>query len=63
MNALRYVRPGEGHIIAVTLQPCSDCIKNIVAHGIFNIYYLDEYKRDEAAIQIGNEFGAILTKL
>lgn len=63
MNALRYVRPGEGYMIAVTLQPCSDCIKNIVAHGIKKIFFLESYKNDEFAVKISKEFGASIVQL
>jgi len=62
-SALRYIRPGEGRIIAVTLRPCKDCIKNIALYGIKEVYYIQEYDRDEISAKLAGEFGINLIKL
>ncbi len=38
-NALRFVRPGEGVLLASTLQPCLECLKAIRAQGIRRVVY------------------------
>lgn len=40
-NALRYVRPGEGAILASTLRPCVECLKATRAQGIRDVVYGD----------------------
>jgi dCMP deaminase len=62
-NALRYVKPNECRLIAVTLLPCNDCLKAIASHGIKRVVYRDVYKRDESSICIFEEFGIELVKL
>lgn len=62
-NALRYVKPGECGLIAVTLLPCNDCLKAIASYGIKTVVYRDTYERDETSICIAGEFGIDLVKL
>lgn len=38
-NALRFVRPGEGVLVASTLLPCIECLKLIRAQGILRVVY------------------------
>ena len=57
LNALRYVRPDEGHILASTLLPCSSCVQAIAAHNIKIIIYDELYKVDNFALQLCKEFG------
>ena len=40
-NALRYIRPKEGWLIAVTLLPCPECLKNIASYQIPVVAYGD----------------------
>jgi deoxycytidylate deaminase len=47
MNALRYMRPGEGQLIAVTLMPCKECLKNIASYGIKEIAFAEPYSNTE----------------
>ena len=64
-SALRYVKPGECKILAVTLQPCVDCIKNIVMYGITEVYYLAPYldpNNDVNTHTLCEEFNVKLTK-
>ena len=62
-SALRYIKPYEGKIIAVTLRPCSDCIKNIAMYGIKEIYYHETYDRDEFSEDLAKEFNIPLIKI
>jgi dCMP deaminase len=57
LNALRYVKPNEGHLIACTLLPCSSCVQAVAAHGIKTIIYNDLYKVDDFALVLCKEFG------
>ena len=57
LNALRYVRPNEGHLLACTLLPCSSCVQAIAAHNIKTIIYDELYKVDSFALQLCKEFG------
>tara|TARA_R100000008_G_scaffold41376_1_gene23835 strand:- start:1020 stop:1436 length:417 start_codon:yes stop_codon:yes gene_type:complete len=56
INALRYVRPDEGHTLACTLLPCSACVQTIAAHGIEHILYEDVYEIDDFALKLCKEF-------
>ena len=56
INALRYVRPNEGFIIACTLLPCSPCVQTIAAHGIKRIIYENIYQMDDLAFTLCKEF-------
>ncbi|MCK9454602.1 MAG: dCMP deaminase family protein [Sulfurimonas sp.] len=54
MNAIIWAaRKGiciEDATIYVTLEPCSDCSKNIIASGIKRIVYLKPYEHNHSAI-------------
>ncbi|MGE4419349.1 MAG: cytidine/deoxycytidylate deaminase family protein [Sulfurimonas sp.] len=54
MNAIIWAaRKGisiEGATIYVTLEPCSECSKNIIASGIKRIVYLKPYEHNHSAI-------------
>jgi dCMP deaminase len=52
VNLLSLFRRGECKILACTLLPCSSCASNIVAHGIKQVVYKDEYFRDKRALDI-----------
>ena len=56
INALRYVKPNEGFILACTLLPCSPCVQTIAAHGIKHIIYKDVYQMDPLALTLCEEF-------
>lgn len=62
-NALRYVKPDECAMIAVTLLPCNDCLKAIASHGIKRVVYRDIYERDKTSIELAGEFGIELVKI
>lgn len=38
-NALRYVLPGEGWVLASTLEPCLECLKAARAQGIRRVIF------------------------
>jgi dCMP deaminase len=44
MNAMRYIKPHECDRVATTLSPCVDCLKNLVAYGIKDVYYSEVYE-------------------
>ena len=62
-NALRYVKPDECAMIAVTLLPCNDCLKAIASHGIKRVVYRDIYDRDITSISLAQAFGIELIRI
>lgn len=62
-NALRYVKPNECAMIAVTLLPCNDCLKAIASHGIKRVVYRDIYDRDITSITLAMDFGIELVRM
>ena len=62
-NALRYIKPDECRLIAVTLLPCNDCLKAIASYGIKEIVYRDTYLHDESTLELARDFGITLTQI
>ena len=62
-NALRYVRPGECSLLAVTLLPCNDCLKVVASYGIAVIVYAEEYEHDPSTLELAEMFGIELQKI
>jgi dCMP deaminase len=62
-NALRYVKPGECRLIAITLLPCNDCFKTICSYGIKEIVYSEVYQRDNTTLELAEKLGVKLTQL
>lgn len=62
-NALRYISPDEGYLLACTLLPCNDCLKNIASYGIKEVVYLDVYEKDDSTLEIARELNINLKKL
>lgn len=62
-NALRYTRPREGVMIAVTTLPCNDCLKAIAAYGIKEVIYKESYAYDESSLSTANKFGISLKQI
>ena len=62
-NALRYVKPDECSLMAVTLLPCNDCLKAIASHGIKTVIYRDIYERDITSITLAQDFGIKLIRI
>ncbi len=63
INALSYVRPNEGWLIASTLLPCHTCFKSIVAHGIKRVVFEEIYTQDDLSLILAKEFGIELIQL
>ena len=55
-SALRYCKPGEGRLIAVTLYPCEACMMDIAMYGIKTVVYRDLYERSNDASKIAKKF-------
>jgi deoxycytidylate deaminase len=49
-NALRWVRPGEGVLLATTTKPCSNCITQARANGITEIVYHEDFWDDSEPV-------------
>jgi dCMP deaminase len=58
-NALRFVRPREGVLLASTYQPCAECLKLAAAQGIFQVVYLERASERwaEGARYVAERFG------
>ena len=63
INALRYVRPEECYLAAVTLLPCNDCLKSLAAYGIKKIVYTEIYKHDPSTLELAKDFGIELIQI
>tara|TARA_R100000808_G_C2148015_1_gene156066 strand:+ start:1576 stop:2037 length:462 start_codon:yes stop_codon:yes gene_type:complete len=57
MNALRYIQPNECYLLATTLLPCTECIKNIAAYGIKKVVFNEVYPRDKEALFSSATYG------
>lgn len=55
-NALRYIKPNECYLAAVTLLPCNDCLKDLASYGIKKIVYRDIYDKDNSTLELAQEF-------
>ena len=63
LNALRYVNPNEGHLLACTLLPCRSCVQAIAAHNISKIVYVEAYRVDNFALVLCEEFKIDLVQI
>jgi dCMP deaminase len=55
-SALRYCKPGEAKLIAITLSPCQHCIMDIAMFGIKKVVFRNFYERDEKSFEIAHKF-------
>ena len=55
-NALRFVKPGECYLAAVTLLPCNDCLKALASYGIKKIMYSQVYDKDSSSLNLSSKF-------
>lgn len=62
-NSLRYVKPNECYLAAVTLLPCNDCLKSLASYGINKIVYRDVYQNDPSTIKLAKDFGIELIQI
>lgn len=63
LNCLKYTIPGEIKLLAVTLSPCSDCLKQIAAYKIPVVVYKDIYEKDTFSEQLAKEFNITLKQI
>ena len=52
VNLMSLFKRGECKTLACTLLPCSCCAAMIASYGIKKVVYIEEYIRDNAAIEI-----------
>lgn len=62
-NALRYTKPNECYLAAVTLLPCNDCLKSLASYGIKTIVYRDVYQQDPSTKELAKKFGIELIQI
>jgi dCMP deaminase len=62
-NCLKNCKPGEIWLLATSISPCSECVKQIAAYGIKKVVYRAEYERDSFAFELAKEFSIELTKI
>jgi deoxycytidylate deaminase len=62
-SALRYCKPGEAKLIAVTLSPCQSCIIDIAMFGIKKVIYQDVYQDYFQASEIAKRYDIELIQL
>jgi dCMP deaminase len=55
-NALRFVKPGECYLAAITLLPCNDCLKALASYGIKKIIYSQVYDKDSSSLNLSSKF-------
>ncbi len=63
VNALRYVKPNEGWLVATTLLPCRSCLQMISSYGIKKVVYHEVYEHDAVALELAKEWGMELIQL
>lgn len=63
VNCLRYIKPGECNLIAVTLLPCPECLKTIASYGIWTVIYGEEYDKGQFTHTLAKEFDIKLVKI
>jgi dCMP deaminase len=47
-NLMARCKIGEVSTVYITTMPCTECFKNLVAHGVERVVYRDEYVRSYA---------------
>jgi dCMP deaminase len=62
-NALRFVRPNECYLAAITLSPCNDCLRSLASYGIKKIVYAETYERDNSSELLAEKFGIKIAKI
>lgn len=57
INALSYIKRGEGQMLVCTLKPCPNCLLACIAHGIKIIWYDEEKPGLEESDKIASKYG------
>jgi len=47
-NLLAKCKIGEVSTVYLTTMPCTECFKNLVAHGVKRVVYRDDYEKSHA---------------
>lgn len=65
LSALKWVKPGECELIAVTIAPCPACVTLIASYQIPQIVYINEYEQDKEGLvfQLCKEFKINIKKI
>lgn len=51
------------NLVAVTLQPCPDCMRLLMAHGVQRVIYTKEHPNSAFSEQLANFYGVILEQV
>lgn len=51
-NLCSLTKRGEVHIVALTTAPCGPCALNLVAHGVKQVWYIEEYEFDRSGLEV-----------
>lgn len=63
INALSLIkRMDQPFLLASTLLPCPSCATAIIAHGIKNIIYVEDYEPDQNSLDIFEYYGVNINK-
>ena len=62
-SALRYCKPGEAKLIAVTLSPCQHCIIDIAMFGIKKVIFQDDYTDYFQVLEIAKRYDIELIQM
>jgi len=62
-SALRYCKPGEAKLIAVTLSPCQHCIIDIAMFGIKKVIFQDDYNDYFQVLEIAKRYDIELIQM
>ena len=62
-SALRYCKPGEAKLIAVTLSPCQHCIIDIAMFGIKKVIFQDVYHDYFQVLEIAKKYDIELIQM
>ncbi len=62
-SCLRYTKPGECRLIAVTISPCPACTVQIASYGIKEIVFREVYRDYEQVLELCREFGLKISQL
>lgn len=62
-NCLAFCSPGDIDFLAVTMMPCSDCLKQIATYGVKRVVFRGLYDKDTFAMELAKEFGIKLEQI
>ena len=59
MNLCSLFKAGEAKYVALTCSPCFDCFKNLLVHGVEEVYYPEGYP-DENTIKLAQAYNSYI---